>query len=336
MKRSDLDRTERPRVTMNLRPSLASLVVTSALLLSPHAAAQGDPVAQGKARFNNAVALFREGDYRAALVEFRRAYELSHNYRVLYNIGQAEFELQDYAGALRSFQRYLAEGGPEVEADRRAAVEADIKRLSARVARLTLKVNVAGAEVLVDDVPAGTSPLKEPLMVSAGRRKITVSRGDVPTFTRVLDLAGGDTTTLTVDLALPAAAPAPSGAPLASSSSSIPAPPPPPPPSRTGFWVSLTATSVLAIGATTTGILALRAHSDADKKLGQRGASASAIESAQGRTSALALTTDILGGAAIAMGVVTLVLGTSADSTKEKPGAALSVGPRGAFVSGRF
>ena len=325
--------TARPRPTMTLRTSLAALVVAGSLL-SHQAVAQGDPVAQGKAHFTSAVALFREGDYRAALVEFRRSYELSHNYRVLYNIGQAEFEVQDYAGALRSFQRYLAEGGAEIEAERRTAVEADIKRLSTRVARLTLKVNLAGAEVLIDDVSVGHSPLKEPLVVSAGRRRLTVQKADVPPVTRFLDLAGGDATTVTIDLALPVAAA--TSAPVALPPPSPP--PPPPPPSRTGFWISLSATGALAIAATTTGILALRAHSDTETKLKQRGVSASAVESAHNDTATLALATDVLGGAAIAMGVVTLLLGTSGGSSSagDKPGVALSVGPQGAFLNGRF
>lgn len=315
---------------MTLRTSLAVVLVAASALLGHHASAQGDPVAQGKAHFSSGVALFREGDHRAALVEFRRAYELSHNHRVLYNIGQAEFEVQDYAGALRSFQRYLAEGGAEIEAERRAAVEADIRRLSTRVARLTVKVNVAGAEVLIDDVPSGHSPLKEPVVVSAGRRKLTVHKAELPPVTRFLDLAGGDATSVSIDLALPQAA---ASAPLAP-----PPPPPPSAPSRTGFWVSLTATGVLAISATTTGILALRAHSDAEAKLGRRGASASDVESAHRDTASLALATDLLGGAALAMGIVTIILGTS-DSTSskaDKPTTSLSVGPLGASLHGRF
>ena len=318
---------------MNLRTSLAVALVAASALHCPHVAAQGDPVAQGKAHFTSGVALFREGDHRAALVEFRRAYELSHNYRVLYNIGQAEFEIQDYAGALRSFQKYLSEGGAEIEADRRAAVESDIKRLSARVARLTVKVNLAGAEVLIGDVPVGPSPLKEPVIVSAGRRKLTVQKAEVPPVTRFLDLAGGDATTVTIDLALPPAAlSAPVAPPLSSP------PPPPPPPSRTGFWLSLTATGVLAIGATTTGILALRAHSDTEAKLGRRGVSASAVESAHRDTASLSLATDLLGGAALAMGVVTILLARSGDTSSagDKPAATLAVGPLGASLHGRF
>src|SRR5512132_1338131 len=152
---------------MKLAPLLAGLVSASTLVAPLAASAQPAPPFakkgaapdEGREHFTRGVALFREGDYRAALVEFRRAYEISHNYRALYNIAQTEFEVQDYAGARSSFQKYLTEGGAEIEAGRRAEVEADIKKLAARVARIEIKTNTEGADILVDDVVIGQAPL---------------------------------------------------------------------------------------------------------------------------------------------------------------------------------
>jgi len=50
--------------------------------------------------FQRGVTLYNETDYRAALVEFRRAYDLAPNAAVLYNIGETEYQLRDYASAL--------------------------------------------------------------------------------------------------------------------------------------------------------------------------------------------------------------------------------------------
>lgn len=332
---------------MKLSSLLVGLVAASILVTPLTASAQPAPAAgakpvkpdapdEGRDHFNRGVALFREGDYRAALVEFRRAYEISHNYRALYNIGQTEFEVQDYAGARTSFQKYLVEGGAEIEAGRRSEVEADVKKLSGRVATVAIKTNTDGADVLLDDTVIGQSPLKEPLLVSAGRRKITVQKGALPPVTRFVELAGGDASSVTIDLA--------ATAPLAPVSV---APPPlapvlkmePPRPARTGVWIALAGTGALATGAVITGVLALGAHGDAVTALATRGVKAADVEAAHSKAATLGLVTDVLGGAAIVMGGVTIVLAATSGKghvDEAKPAAALQLSPRGVRFTGRF
>jgi tetratricopeptide (TPR) repeat protein len=330
---------------MNPRTLLARLAL-AALVLTPAAArAQTPPAAppesaqateEGKAHFTRGVALFHEGDFRSALVEFRRAYELSRNHRVLYNIGQTELQVQDYAAAQRTLQKYLGEGGAEIDAARRAAVEDDLKKLVSRVARIDLKSNAVGAEVLVDDVLVGKTPLKEPVLVSMGRRKVVVQKSGLPPVVRYVDLAGGDLVAVSLEVA--EAAPGAATPPLPT-----PAPPPPvvvaPPPSRTGLWVSLAVTGALAAGTVVTGVLALGAHGDAETKLGMLGVKAADVEAAHAKTARLALVTDILGGAAIAMTGVTIIVGvTGGRSEAGKPAGAarLTLTPRGAALGGTF
>jgi hypothetical protein len=327
---------------MPMKPAaLLRLAVAAAVALSPTLASAEPParapdaaaIEEGKTHFQRGVALFHEGDARSALVEFRRAYDLSHNYKVLYNMGQTQFELQDYAGALRAFRRYLAEGGVEIDAARRSAVDDDIRKLGARVARVEVKANVDDAEVLVDDVVVGRTPLKEPVLVSIGRRKITVQKGGVVSAARVVEVAGGDLTAVSLELAEPkTAGPVTPPPPVAQ-------PPTPvvtqPAPSRTGLWVSLGITGALTAGAVVTGVLALGAHSDAETKLGTLGVMSSDVEAAHSKTATLALVTDILGGTAIAMAAVTIVIGVTGKSSAPAK-AALGLGPRGVAFSGSF
>lgn len=301
-------------------------------------AAQGDDVAAGKVHFDNAVVLFREGDHRAALTEFRRAYELSHNYRTLYNVAQTEFEVHEYASALRSFKKYLVEGGAEIDAERRTEVEGEIKKLMTRVATLTITSNAAGAEVLVDDVSIGRTPLSEAVMVSAGRRKITVQKGDLAPVSRVVEVAGGDATTLTVNLAEPQAG-ATAGAPAVTAPASSQPAAPPATPSRAGFWVAFSGTAALAIGGAVAGGLALDSYNDTKKKIATRGVSLPDVESAHSKTATLSIVADALGGAALAMGVVTIIVGVTggrSDSDAKKATASLQVGPKGIALTGQF
>jgi hypothetical protein len=315
---------------LSLTKRILSLAI-AASLLSASAVAGAQPTdssEEGKAHFNAGVTLFRESDYRGALVEFRRAYDLSHNYRVLYNLAQSEYELQDYASALRSFERYLAEGGADIDPERRTSVRADIKRLSSRVAKLEVQSNVAGAEILVDDMVVGKTPLSQPLIVSAGRRKVTVQKAELPPSTRVLELAGGDTASVTLDLATPVAESRPTEAPRPVAVS---------PRGRSVPWVPLTGTAVLTAGAVVTGIFALESRDDAENKLASRGVTARDVESAHSRAANFALATDILAGAAIGMGILTVILWLQKPSEEPpRTSATLSAFPGGARLGGTF
>ena len=164
---------------------------------APGAAAAPAPespkaIAEGRQHFSRAVDLFKDADYRAALIEFRRASEVAPNFRIMYNLGQTYYELQDYVGALRSFQAYLDQGGKQVPAARRAQVEADIEKLKARVAYVTVTTDPPGADVTIDDVSIGKTPMTEPFWVSAGRRKIAATLNGHTDATQTVDLAGGD------------------------------------------------------------------------------------------------------------------------------------------------
>src|SRR4051794_1962396 len=93
---------------------VAALAVTAPELsaFAQQSASPPSKAAQTEAfsRFNKGKELFSEGDLQAALIEFRRAYELAPNYVVLYNIGNVYYQLQDYPNALTYLERYLQEG----------------------------------------------------------------------------------------------------------------------------------------------------------------------------------------------------------------------------------
>src|SRR6516165_10065019 len=127
-----------------------SLVFAAALALSSASIpAFAQPAAPTKAqqqeaatRFRKGLDLFKDGDYQAALIEFRRANELAPNFNVLFNIGQVYFQLQDYPNALTALERYLNEGGDRIPASRRAEVARDIDKLKARVANIEITTPV--------------------------------------------------------------------------------------------------------------------------------------------------------------------------------------------------
>ncbi|HSQ65885.1 MAG TPA: tetratricopeptide repeat protein [Polyangiaceae bacterium] len=322
------------------------LAAVFALAPSVAHAQNGAPNDQARAHFTHGVDLFKEGDFRAALIEFQRAYEASPNYKVLYNLGQTSLELQDYASALRAFSGYLEQGGKDVPAARRAQVEADLHKLESRVARVQVTVNVEGADVLVDDVPVAKSPLREPIIVSEGRRKITVAKAGLVPVSRVIDVAGGDRPTISLEVAEakapnnnePAPPPAPpSAAPV--QNTPIAEPPPPAPvhagPS-TGFWIGLSTTAALGVATGVLGGLALSAKSDFDAKVSQPGVTTQQVDDARNKTRNFALATDITGGVTVAMAITTVVLAFTTGGKKESSHAHAIVGPGTLGIAGWF
>ena len=312
-------------------PSLSSLPARAE---GPASASAQDEAAS---RFKKGLELFKEGDYQAALIELRRANELAPNYNVLYNIGQVYFQLQDYPNALHSLERYLAEGGKGVDAKRRAEVEKDIEKLRSRVANLEIAVNVPDAEVTIDDVSAGKSPLPKTVLVGAGRHRIVVSKAGFGSVTRIVEIASAELQKVPVELVetSPVAPDKPAPAP---------APPPPPqaspaiapleprrPPARAVPVVGWVVTGGLAASAVVTGVLALGASSDLKTQRTSGTATRDDLEGTQSKTKTLALVTDLLTGCAVVAGGVslyfTLASGASPDTkpSAPKPAGAFSI-----------
>jgi hypothetical protein len=312
---------------------VAASAVAFVSAVAPEGLAQKAPspaaVEEARGHFQRGVDLFTERNFGAALVEFRRANEAAPNYRLLYNVGQTCHELADYVCALQSFQDYLAKGGREIPDTRVAEVEGSIRKLRARVATVVVTVSVPGAEVVVDDQAVGISPLAAPLTLSAGRRRLSATKAGLVPVVKVVDLAGGDTATVALAFDAPAGKPAEAApvavAPDEPGSRGVPA----------GVWIGVGVTAALAAGAVVTGVFAGRAHSDYEQTLGTFPTTASAVDDAASKTRRLSIAGDVLAGAAVLSGALTLVLGLT---VKGGPPARVSVsaGPTSLAVDGRF
>jgi len=267
------------------------------------------PAGEADSRFRRGVELYKEGDYSAALIEFRRAYELDPRYQALYNIGETYFQLNDYASALRTLDKYLHDGGAQILPGRRDEVQKEIDKLRTRVATLEVTTNLPDVDITVDDLPMGKTPLAAPLVVSSGRRKVTATRPGKAPVIQIVELAGGDIKKVTLIVVDDDAA-----------GIRVPAAP----------WVI---TGALVAGAVVTGAIALSASSALKADLAVfPGANAGQITSDHSKTVTTALVTDILIGAAVVSGVVSIVLTASANRRRPTdaapPAAAQSGAPR--------
>jgi hypothetical protein len=264
---------------------------------------------QARASFQQGVDLFHEGNFDAALAEFRKAYRVSPSYRILFNIAQAYYEIHDYVNALKFNKQYLADGGAEIPPARRAQVEETNQKLQTRIAQLDITVNVDGAEVRVDDVVVGTSPLPGPIAVNPGPRRVWAAKAGTSAPVRTVSPAGGDRVKVAMEIAIPSRPRAVASESVTGTEASDP------PRSRTPLIASLTVTGACAVATGVFAWLALSAKRDFDNDLSRYGVTASDIDSDRSRLRSRALYTDIAGAATLVAASVSLYFYVSAPAS---------------------
>jgi len=214
--------------------------------------------------------LYREGSYEGALAEFRKAYQISPSYRVLYNIAQTQYALHDFVSAHRS----LCNTWPKAEArSRRSSCPGrrNVGKARERIAELRISTNV-------------TAPTFESTASAWGHRPFSGSSRSTwnaqgqrvqdrrPRGSPYGDVAGRESVKVELQIdesIVTSAARAPgavsSSVPLIERTqpqavSLIKTTQPPVTPGRTGLIVSLSTTAVLGVGTGVFGYLALNAR----------------------------------------------------------------------------
>lgn len=294
--------------------------------LSPAAPAMAeDATAAARAAFEEGKSLFEAGEFAAAAGAFRLADATRPNWRLLYNIGQCEAAARRYGLALDAFERYLVQGGDEIDKERQDEVRDELVRLRNMVgfARVTAP---EGAVVVMDGVERGTAPLERDLPVAAAVSHEAEAILDGETVAaRTFQVSGGRT--VEVDLVAEQAA------------SSEPADMDDPSLLRPLGFVGAGLGAALLVGGGVTGGLALKKDGELDDDCPE-GVCYSGSYDLLDRRDRLATASTALfvaGGVVAAAGAVMLIL----DATRGEGGAteaevSLLVGPGSVALSGRF
>ena len=307
---------------------------------------KADTKKKAKEHFATGLKFYEDSDYSLALIEFERAYSYVPDFRVLYNIGQVSIQLGRYARAAQALKQYLNDGASKIPAARAKAVQGDLTMLEGRTARLLIKSNVEGADVLLDDTPLGRTPMDESVLVDAGEHRVIVQKSGYVTRTEPLVLAGHDESTLQLDLneerpiqpapQLPVVVAAPVAPPNVFES------PQAPPPRRSELlYLGWGATGVLAIGWAVTGYLGITAASDLHQAL-QYTATESDLQSRKDKARGWLLAADIVGTATLITGGTTLYFTLKRPSREQPspkpsaPNVSVGLSSGSAVVSGTF
>jgi tetratricopeptide (TPR) repeat protein len=311
---------------MRLRISTAILLAVAsvgvdALADAPKAAAvSATATVEARERFQRGVVLYREGSFDAALAEFRRAYEIAPNYRILFNLAQVQVERHDWVAALHAYAEYLQRGGDEIEVERKAQVERDMQSLRARVADLLVKSDVDGAQLSIDNIEVATLPLTAAVLVNSGVHQITVLKPGYSSASRTITIAGGQPLDVTLSLQALEVRPTFSapGGPV--SGVRNPERTATVRPLSTGFWLSAVSTGVFAGAAVTFGILTHKQNSKLDDRLNQFPSSEQAIADARKTLKLDAALTDAFAGASLVAAFAGVYfLATNASSSEAAP-----------------
>jgi hypothetical protein len=113
---------------------------------------------EARAYFKEGLRHADHGEVALAIDAFEKAYRASPNYAVLYNLALAYGDAGRRIDEVQTFERFLAEGGDQIPAERRAEVKATIERERAHIATIELDIAPARAEVFVDGRELGTGP----------------------------------------------------------------------------------------------------------------------------------------------------------------------------------
>jgi hypothetical protein len=160
--------------------------------LAPAQAVRAGEKEEARKHYDRALELADDGQPEGAIVEFRRSYDLTHHFAVLYNIGQVYVSLAKPVEAVDAYERYLADGGKKIPAARRAEVEQEIARQKARIATLEIRGLPEGAVVRLDGKEIGKAPIAAPVRVGVGTHAIAASAEDYDPAETEVTVAGED------------------------------------------------------------------------------------------------------------------------------------------------
>ena len=325
-----------------VRSALFAVVVLACV--APHGSARADGVAitdAARARFAAGVNLLKDPEgprYEEAYREFKAAYADSPSYKILGNLGLCAMKLERDDEAITAYEKYLKEGGKDLDPTEISQVKIDLQTLKSGVVYITLASDPPGAKIVDVRLPVRGErvtnlygPVSAPMRIGVrqGSHQITAKLDGYPDVTWEVDAGGAEIAQHTfqfkkaVEAVVPIA-PAPSSiTPQTETVKTRPVP--------ATVYVGAVATGVFTVGAVVTGLLALGKHSDYQTQ--NTGRDPATAQSTKDSGETLNLVNDICFGGAVVAAGVTAVLFFSRPTIEEQRPASVSGSPSGSAGS---
>ncbi|HLK37930.1 MAG TPA: PEGA domain-containing protein [Polyangiaceae bacterium] len=155
--------------------------------------------AEARDRFDRGLRMFNAGDNSGALAEFLRAYEITGNVVVLYNLGLVYAQMGRAAEATDALDRVLGSPGA-LSPERQALAKRTRDEQAARIAEVIVTTSVDGAAIEVDGVEVGKTPLAQPLRVTSGSHVVGASAPGYSPQRKEVTIASGEKQSVAIDL----------------------------------------------------------------------------------------------------------------------------------------
>ena len=231
----------------------------------------------------------------------------------------------------------MQEGGDAIEPERRAAVQKDIDMLAERTAKLTVSSSEAGANIQLDGVIIGVTPLAGPLIVDAGEHNIGVRKVGFYDKFQAVTLAGRDSRTVDFEL-VKFKQDGPAVVVERRTERQIVERP-----SSPLMWAGWAATGTLGIGAGVAGYFGIQKAQELESKRTEYPQKHDEMQKTKNSARTLFMAADILGASAVVLGGVSLYLTLSSSDkavnkvTRRAPGKVrLGISPKGVKLSALF
>ncbi len=136
-------------------------------------------------------------DYKGALVEFNRAFDLSQNPRVLYNVGVVEKLLTHYARAVAAWNRELTEGAGKLTPGEVVELKNAIAIVQQFVTSIDVTANESDATLFIDDYAVGKTPFTGPVAIDVGKHTLKLTKTGFVDAVQQVEVASGQKTPVT-------------------------------------------------------------------------------------------------------------------------------------------
>ena len=231
--------------------------------------------------------------YDNAVTAYGKAIEAGDDPAVVLSLVVALDKAGNTGEAIKTIKKLAAT--PNLKPDLAKKIEAKADELSMKVGMLTLQITPEGTQISIDGEQAGEAPMTEPMILTPGTHKISLTAGGFLPKELELKIEAGSESERKIALEV---APV-----VAKPVEVVPEQPPPPPhgPSPVPLFIGGGATVGLGLIMTVTGIIAVSEHSTfTDPKT-----SAADREDARGSGKTFAAVTDVCLVGALAAGAFT-------------------------------
>lgn len=161
-------------------------------------AAPAEPAGYREA-IDEAIAEYGAGRYPEARALFLRAHTLQPSARTLRGLGMAEFELRNYAEAVRMLQQALSSQVRTLDGELRTATQALLTRAQGFVGRYALVLTPPSLALSINNAPVRLEP-DGTLMLSIGDHALRAEADGYVPISHTLRVNGGENTTLNISL----------------------------------------------------------------------------------------------------------------------------------------